>query len=1737
MAGIEDADDKSAWNGIIIQGNEGYVYGNATTIGYVNIDEGVTLTVLENSTLTTGSFSFYNYGTINVSENSTLITDSITFDNFGTLSNHGKIITKGSFYNQYNSIIENYNEIEIKGDFSNNSESSKIILHDGKINSTEDSWFVNSGIISGNGELTGTKPSNGGIILLNKEFTSSTYIDAAGQTHTCNEVVELTEDMTGLTEGWYVVTGNITISERFKTDGDVHIILADGAHLNAEKGIDVNNNASLTIYAQSDDESTMGQLTATGEDYSVGIGSDGMMSMDMGNITINGGKITATGGENSIGIGGMGGSEDGGNITINGGVVEATGKGWGSGIGGNNNNISITGGTVTATSDTGAGIGGNVWDDNKIISITGGTVTATSNTGAGIGGNSGDNVKIGKINIDGGTVTSTSTDGAGIGVGSGTNCTSGAITINGGTITATSTNYDGIGGNGSGTFAATGNAVVIANGGTGANAITDADDTSAWNGIIIQGSAGQVYGDVTTTGDVTIPSGNTTTIPSDITLKIGSDATLTNEGTLTNLGNVVIEGTLNNKGTINNSANVTITNNGELNIETGGKVTNNGTLKNEGNLNNAGELENNGTCNSTNGTITGAGTISGSQPVTPGRNVVCGDFTVSGGTLGTDYNFENGVLTVLTDTALTIKNTTPGTATTNRIEIDKDVSANVTLAGVNIDASGQIGAAAFKIKDNSTGNVTITLAGDNVLKSASNCAGLQKNGVSGHLEIKGSGELKAYGGSSGAGIGGGRDKASGNITISSGTVTANGGTGHYVDSGGAGIGGGQGGAGSNITISGGTVTAKGGVNSAGIGGGYGSTGSTGNQITGGLVTAHGDGGQSIQGSNITLPAGNQEVVIMGAGHQLDIATDTIYGSGQSIKVLSGGTLNVADGVTLTDYCAIDNQGTINIAGTLKLGSDASLNNKSGGKVNMSNGMIDNSSTGSISNNGDITGTGTIIGHVSGTPPTSGITLTPSSTLSDFTVTGGTEGVDYVFDSEFDTLLIKTDTALTIKNKDTTIATTNSIRIEGDVNANVTLAGVNIASPYAAFDVWSGDNCQVTVTLAAGSKNVLKSDYGAGLNKAGSGNLEIKGTGELTAIGGVGCAGIGGGGMDRDSGNITISDGTITAIGGEGGAGIGGGIDGSGSNITISGGTVTAQGGADAAGIGGGKKDWESSTASGSNNQITGGVVTAIGNGAKNAVEGGNVTSAESASKATIVGTGAQLDVTTMTIANGEVVEVLSGGALNVASGVTLTDNGTLNNAGTITLNGTIHVDADGGAAFDNSGSITGTGEITGKVPTGSGTIADTITYPGAPVHTSAQYLDATGQLQTCADVTKITSADQLTGPLANGWYVVEGTVDLGSQQLVIGGSGVHLILADGATLKTESSTEGGIDVQAGNKLTIYAQSTGDNMGKIIAKSGSNHAGIGGGFTENVGEIVINGGDITATGTDWAAGIGAGGGGGQNCRTITINGGNVTANGSTDNGSNAAGIGGGNNSQNGNVTINGGIVETTGGSSGIKGTFSTGTNGHAVIISKGGVSASAGCDAIIIDSTTNKGQVYGDVTTKQDVTFDSGTTITIGSGSSLTVGAGTTLTNNGTVENSGALEIAPNGKLVNNGSVINKTGGTLTNGGTTTVESGGTVTNEAGGAVTNTDTGKLDVENGGKVDNKGDLNNQGNTTVAGEVANTGNVNNSGTTTVESGGKVNNETAGTVTNTGTGKLDVEAGGKVDNKGDLNNQGDPP
>ena len=234
-------------------------------------------------------------------------------------------------------------------------------------------------------------------------------------------------------------SGDVTI----ELDGDNE--LKSGNH---RAGLEKNTSTSTGTLTLKDSKGTAsGSLKAEGGSSGAGIGGGGQWGDASGeNITITGGSVTATGGKWAAGIGGVG---NGKNITITGGTVNATGTDGGAGIGGGSRSsgeaITITGGTVNATgTDGGAGIGGGDESSGEDITITGGTVNAAGGDyGAGIGGGiSG----VGKnITIAGGRVTVAGGD-YGAGIGGGFRGNGENITITGGTVTAAGGNGAGIGG-------------------------------------------------------------------------------------------------------------------------------------------------------------------------------------------------------------------------------------------------------------------------------------------------------------------------------------------------------------------------------------------------------------------------------------------------------------------------------------------------------------------------------------------------------------------------------------------------------------------------------------------------------------------------------------------------------------------------------------------------------------------------------------------------------------------------------------------------------------------------------------------------------------------------------------------------------------------------------------------------------------------------------------------------------------------------------------------------------------------------------------------------------------------------------------------------------------------------------------------------------------------------------------------------------------------------------------------
>lgn len=277
---------------------------------------------------------------------------------------------------------------------------------------------------------------------------------------------------------------------------------------------------------------------------------------------------------------------------------------------------------------------------------------------------------------------------------------------------------------------------------------------------------------------------------------------------------------------------------------------------------------------------------------------------------------------------------------------------------------------------------------------------------------------------------------------------------------------------------------------------------------------------------------------------------------------------------------------------------------------------------------------------------------------------------------------------------------------------------------------------------------------------------------------------------------------------------------------------------------------------------------------------------------------------------------------------------------------------------------------------------------------------------TLMDENTVTWIESTTG----GWYVARDNVTI-NQRVQVQGN-VYLILMDGCTL----TINGGIQVEAGDSLTIYGQSDGaDTMGKLTASITSENtaiynAAIGGNTGETGGTLTVCGGAVEATvtvidvsqsdpdtsqgnnngsfaGDSYGAAIGGGGsetGTGGDGGTITIFGGTVRAESVLGAGI-GGGSGGGGGGDGGKVTISGGAVRAEsyygggiGGGCDLSG-GDTGGDGGTITISGGTVEVQSVSGAAIGGGSSGFG--FSDsIPTKTKGTGGSGGTITISGGS-------------------------------------------------------------------------------------------------------------------------------------------------------------
>ena len=317
-----------------------------------------------------------------------------------------------------------------------------------------------------------------------------------------------------------------------------------------------------------------------------------------------------------------------------------------------------------------------------------------------------------------------------------------------------------------------------------------------------------------------------------------------------------------------------------------------------------------------------------------------GDITVkASGTEGKN-TVSQGNKKDVEDTNTIITNQNQDKASSHTVTIDandKNDKVEVTLKDVNIDTSSRNKAA---VSVTGSGNTTIKLDGDNALKSDTYRSGIYgsgsltisggtvtANGDDGGHGIYSRGSITISGGStvtangrSGTISGGDGIRSDGGVTISGGTVNATGGNGGSIG-GGSGIY-----SNGSVTISGGTVTAKGGSGEDGYGGDGIRSSSGGVTVSDGTVTAKGGngdskdgyGGDGIRSGGVVTISGNTVNAAGGYGGKVGG-----YGICSFDRVaISGGTVEAAGGNGSTGGGSGIYSSVIDLSGSLELTAKA-----------------------------------------------------------------------------------------------------------------------------------------------------------------------------------------------------------------------------------------------------------------------------------------------------------------------------------------------------------------------------------------------------------------------------------------------------------------------------------------------------------------------------------------------------------------------------------------------------------------------------------------------------------------------------------------------------------------------------------------------------------------------------------------------------------------------------------------------
>ena len=377
------------------------------------------------------------------------------------------------------------------------------------------------------------------------------------------------------------------------------------------------------------------------------------------------------------------------------------------------------------------------------------------------------------------------------------------------------------------------------------------------------------------------------------------------------------------------------------------------------------------------------------------EEIALGNFHITGGQQGTDYDLEGTSLVIKTDTPLIIKNINPDAVNTTNIRIQNGITANITLAGVNIQNTTSNDSPINMMGQGTTCHITLADGTVNTLNATKLYAAALHCGEGSTLTIDGSGTLNAYGGRGGAGIGSGFSETAGHLFFNGGIINAhawrydtvgvtapadtvptgfgpsNWDRSDHIYSGGAGIGAGVYGGASTITINGGTIHAYGSAHGAGIGASY----------------ANGSGGKVQQGSST-----NTRTLVCG---DITINGGYITSKGYSHGAAFGGSCG-----TTANGCTIRVTGGTLLPTSLHTNPDFNANGT--GKVYITGGSV-NTKGGNKFMNGSTAGVafdkdGKNVFMVTINLSAEGI---KNDSVSDWNVTIGGETYDYGAPSYFD----------------------------------------------------------------------------------------------------------------------------------------------------------------------------------------------------------------------------------------------------------------------------------------------------------------------------------------------------------------------------------------------------------------------------------------------------------------------------------------------------------------------------------------------------------------------------------------------------------------------------------------------------------------------------------------------------------------------------------------------------------------